>query len=137
MALTVCSLLWFNMNWKIWLNIFNPFFQMLKCVNLCGMTQNKTPENQMSISQQCTNIILSHGLNAIYAPSIFQHFWQNAKKAKKHNKDACILDACIMNMKIPRFLLIFLKYTSYFHEYTSFSIVAVQFSLTWGHPVYF
>ena len=69
----------------------------------------------------CANIILSHGLNANYTPSIFQHFFlQNAKKATKNNKDAYILDACIMNMKIPRFLLIFLKYTSYFYEYISF-----------------
>ena len=30
---------------------------MAYCVKLCGMTQIKTAENQMSISQQCTNTI--------------------------------------------------------------------------------
>ena len=45
----------------IQINIFDHrnfiIFQMAYCVKLCGMTQIKTAENQMSISQQCTNTI--------------------------------------------------------------------------------
>ena len=36
---------------------FTTFFSNEQCVKLCGITQLKTTENQMSISQLCTNTI--------------------------------------------------------------------------------